>query len=213
MASDLPRLAQLLGGSAQQRGAAYAELRRLSEADTRHGDSQTTSPRGATAAEPSGAEPTRPSGAGLVKACVAPLLAVLCKDAAEVGPEEFEAAALALLSLMPLSCADVQVEFLREGQPNFFSILSAPGSAAGQVKAKDPRDITAKDARTVICYAAIIMANHSHGFVSAAAAPLFASSCRLLSGASKKLHRIRASRLSAWRQRTSWSASCQTTCS
>jgi hypothetical protein len=78
-------------------------------------------------------------------ACVVPLCAVLCKDASEVGVEEYQRATTALLGLAPLDIDRVaaEVTILDKGH---CAVATARGSVFGRVVGKSPAELTPEDA-------------------------------------------------------------------
>ena len=84
-------------------------------------------------------------------ACVSPLLAVMCKGAAEVDAAEYERAALIVRGLAALDLDRVAAACVKPGQPNSFTVLRAAESVLGKVLAKRPEDLTAEDVRIMLC--------------------------------------------------------------
>jgi hypothetical protein len=102
---------------------------------------------------------------GVVEAaaqCVAPLCEVMTRDAAEVGPEEYQRAALVLYELFPLDAIRIGGEVSRTGAHNQTTVWAAGSlppqrSALGVVLLKPPSELTAEDVMVVLA------ANVGHG--------------------------------------------------
>jgi len=75
-------------------------------------------------------------------ACVSPLCAILCRDAAEVSLEEFQRVAVLILALASLDPILVGAELCKLNQPNYFAICKSAGSVFGAALAKDPQELT-----------------------------------------------------------------------
>jgi hypothetical protein len=81
-------------------------------------------------------------------ACVSPLCAIMCRDAAEISLEEFQRVAGLLLALVSLDPVPVGAELYKLNKPNYFAICKSAGSAFGAALAKDPQELTEAGART-----------------------------------------------------------------
>jgi hypothetical protein len=89
-----------------------------------------------------------------VRACMSPLCGVLCKEVAEVGVDEFRRVSLLLAELMCVfdhgtGGATLAAELVRLPQCGMNDVWRAPGSALGQVKAKDPAALSVEDVHTI----------------------------------------------------------------
>ena len=80
-------------------------------------------------------------------ACVSPLCAIMCRDAAEVALEEFQRVAGVLLALALLDPILVGAELCKLSQPNFVAICKSAGNVFGAALAKDPQELTEAGAR------------------------------------------------------------------
>ena len=80
-------------------------------------------------------------------ACVSPLCAIMCRDAAEVALEEFQRVTGVLLALASLDPILVGAELYKLNQPNWFAICKSAGSVFGAALAKDPQELTEAGAR------------------------------------------------------------------
>ena len=85
--------------------------------------------------------------ADVVVACVSPLCAIMCRDAAEVALEEFQRVAVLLLALASLDPILVGAELYKLNQPNLFATCKSAGSVFGAALAKDPQELTEAGAR------------------------------------------------------------------
>ena len=81
-------------------------------------------------------------------ACVSPLCAIMCRDAAEVALEEFQRVAGVILALASLDPILVGAELVKVNQPNYIAIAKSAGSVFGAALAKDPQEMTEAGAWT-----------------------------------------------------------------
>ena len=74
-------------------------------------------------------------------ACVSPLCAIMCRDAAEVALEEFQRVTGVLLALASLDPILVGAELYKLNQPAYVAICKSAGSVFGAAVAKDPQEL------------------------------------------------------------------------
>jgi hypothetical protein len=99
--------------------------------------------------------------ARVAASCVAPLMeTVLCADAAEVGVQEYQRAAIVLASLC-LMDREVTTESMRNDR--FAASWRATGNAVNLAIAKDQAQLTRDDAMTIACSTAHMAVCHAQG--------------------------------------------------
>jgi hypothetical protein len=126
------RLAELLAGDKDQRGAALAELSALAAS-------------AGTVARTASQE----SAVALAATTVAPLMAVLCKDASHVDAREARKVSLVLCSIMQLDPLVVAKEYVQDGRT--VDLFSTQGSAFDCLFSKEAADLTRDDMLLAAC--------------------------------------------------------------
>lgn len=95
--------------------------------------------------------PLQEEDTDIALACVSALCGVMCKDAAQVDPSEFQRASVLIGSLTPLDPLRVGSELMNPDQPMYTNAFTSSTSVLGAALAKSPQDLNETDVTVMIC--------------------------------------------------------------